>query len=61
MGMHTDMDVSSSVTSAAQEQGCSYNILYNIPILYPCVQVIRLAAAQLAWVRREQWLKLAEK
>ena len=62
MGMYTVMDVSSSVTSVAQEQGCSYNIPYNIPILYPpCVQVIRLAAAQLAWVCREQSLKLAEK
>lgn len=58
MGMYIEMDVSSSVSSTAQEQGCSY----NIPILYPpCVQVIRLAAAQLAWVLREQWLKLAEK
>lgn len=31
MGMHTEMDVSSSVSSATQKQGCSH----NIPILYP--------------------------
>lgn len=35
MGMHTEMDVSSSVSSVTQEQGCSHNIPYNIPILYP--------------------------